>query len=344
MNEVSAIGLDLAKNVFYVHGADQTGKKLFSKKLTRSKVLDFFANTKPCLVGMEAGNGSNYWARELKKLGHDARLMAPQFVKPYVKSNKTDENDAAAICEAVTRPSMRFVGIKTLQHQDMQSIHRIRERLVASRTGLVCEIRGFLGEYGIVLPVGIRHVKNELPGLIADEENDLTPFSRELLQNLYSELLELNAKVSKYDSYIRYIHRHHPVANKLATIPGIGMLTATAIVAKVPDPHSFKNGREFAAYLGLVPKQRSSGGKSNMLGISKRGDRYIRTMLIHGARVLVSNTTKMEHNMPTKMKWLQKVKERRGYCKASVAMANKNARICWAVMTKGEEYKPAYDF
>jgi len=339
MKEVSTIGIDLAKSIFYVHGADKSGKKLFNKKLSRGQVLEFFTNFTPCLVGMEAGGATHYWAREITKLGHEVKIMAPQFVKPYIKSNKTDSNDAEGICEAVTRPSMRFVGFKTVAQQDIQSVHRIRERLVTSRTALACEIRGLLSEYGIIISKGIRELRRKLPDIIADPENNLTMFTRELMQDLFSELLEKNEKVRKYDNYILRIHKENKVAQRLTTIPGVGELTATAIVARVSDPRQFKNGREFAAYLGLVPKQRSSGGKQNLMGISKRGDKYIRTMLIHGARVMVSYNERYEQRMPKRCKWISGVRERRGFCKATVAVANKNARIAWSLMMKDEDFR-----
>ncbi|MBT4791891.1 MAG: IS110 family transposase [Halobacteriovoraceae bacterium] len=341
MKELSTIGIDLAKTIFYVHGADQSGKKLFNKKLLRNQVLEFFVNLKPCLVGMEAGGATHYWAREIQKLGHEVKIMAPQFVKPYIKSNKTDSNDAEGICEAVTRPSMRFVSFKTIAQQDIQSVHRIRERLVKSRTALACEIRGLLSEYGIVLPKGIREIKKRLPDILADDENNLTSFTRELIQDLLTELLEKNKSVLRYDKYILRIHKENPIAQRLTTIPGIGELTATAIVANVGDPRQFKNGREFAAYLGLVPKQRSSGGKHNLLGISKRGDKYIRTMLVHGARVMVAFNDRYTDRIPKRTKWISGVRERRGFCKAAVAVANKNARIAWSLMMKDEDYNAA---
>ena len=340
MKDIKTIGLDLAKSVFYVHGVDKLGKTVMAKKLSRAKVLPFLANLKPCVVGMEAGGGSNYWAREIKALGHDAKLMAPQFVKPYVKSNKTDANDAEAICEAVTRPSMRFVPVKSLDRQDIQSIHRIRERLVRARTALANEIRGFLGEYGITLPVGIRFLVKALPEILGDESNKLTSLTRELIQELAQELDELTMKIKKYNERIDLILKNHPVAKRLTTIPGVGPLAATAIIANASDPSMFKNGREFAAYLGLVPKQRSSGGKQKMMGISKRGDKYIRTMLIHGARVVVARNESVQKSKKIQ-KWIEQLKERRGFCKTTVALANKNARMAWALMSKGEDFKVA---
>ena len=337
MKDIKIIGLDLAKSIFYVHGVDINGKTVLKKKLTRSKVLEFFANLSPCIVGMEAGGGSHYWAREIGALGHDARLMAPQFVKPYVKTDKTDSNDAEAICEAVSRPSMRFVPIKGFHHQDIQSIHRIRERIVTARTALANEIRGFLGEYGIVMRAGIRFLIKELPNLISDESNKLTPLMRDLLIELSKELGEMTNLLSQYNDRIEDIRQNNPVAKRLSSIPGVGPIAATAIVAHVSDPNLFRNGREFAAYLGLVPKQRSSGGKQKLLGISKRGDKYIRTMLVHGARVAVTRNDRVEKS-PRIQKWVQEIKERRGFNKATVALANKNARIAWAIMVKGETF------
>ena len=340
MNYIKVIGLDLAKNIFYVHGTDANGKKVLSKKLSRKEVLPFFANLKSCLVGMEVGCHSNYWAREIIKLGHDAKMMAPQFVKPYIKSNKNDPNDAAAICEAVTRPSMRFVHIKTIGQQDIQSVHRIRERLVKSRSSLACELRSLIGEYGIVIPKGIKRLPKTVPTIIADQSNQLTSFTRQLIQDLLTELLKKNEEVSKYDKYIQSILKSNEVAQRISTIPGVGPISATAIIAAA-DPNHFKNGREFAAYLGLVPKQRSSGGKQKLLGISKRGDKYIRTMLIHGARVVICRNEKINRNHPKRVDWINGLRERRGYCKTAVALANKNARTIWALMKKEETFKPA---
>lgn len=339
MNDIKTIGLDLAKNVFYVHGVDGAGKEGFRKKLSRAQVLPFFSTLTPCLVGMEVGCGSNYWARELRKMGHDAKLMSPQFVKPYIKSNKNDENDAAAICEAVTRPSMRFVSVKTIDQQDIQSVHRIRERIVGSRRSLACEIRGLLGEYGIVIPTGVKELIKTLPGILSDQENQLTSFTRSLLSDLLSELNYLTGKIEKYNDLVKEIHDSHPVAKRLTTIPGVGPIAATALIASASDPKMFKNGREFAAYFGLVPRQRSSGGKQQLLGISKRGDRYIRTMLIHGARVAVSRNESVNRMDPKRIKWVESLRARRGFNKATVALANKNARIAWAIMSYDKEFR-----
>ncbi len=341
MQDITTIGLDLAKSVFYVHGVDGRGKTVVRTKLTRAKVLEFFANLKPCLVGMEAGGGSNYWAREIKKLGHDARIMAAQFVKPFNKSNKNDGNDAEAICEAVARPNMRFVSVKTIDQQDIQSVHRIRERLVTARSSLACEIRGLLGEYGVAIPKGIKELPKAIPEILADGENELTSFTRDLIQDLFSELLSLTEKVKNYNQRIESIHKAHPVAQRLTTIPGVGPIAATAILANASDPKMFKNGREFAAYFGLVPRQSSSGGKQQLLGISKRGDKYIRTMLVHGARAAVGHNKNIKGESPKRLEWVRKLREKKGYNKTAVALANKNARTIWALLNSGETFKAA---
>lgn len=339
MKAAKVIGIDLAKNIFYIHGVDEFGRTVIKRKLTRSKMIPFFANLPSCLIGIEAGAGAHYWARELLGLGHDTKIMAPQFVKPYVKSNKTDQNDAEAICEAVTRPSMRFVNVKTKCQQDIQSVHRIRERLVKSKTSLACEIRGFLAEYGVIVPKGLRELRRKIPEILSDESSKLTPYSKELIQELFSELEALCERIKHYDKKISMILSKSDTAKRLMTIPGVGPLAATAIIASVADPSLFKSGREFAAYLGLVPKQSSSGGKQKLLGISKRGDYYIRTMLIHGARTVVNHVNGERVAQHGSKEWIKGLRERRGYCKTAVALANKNARICWALMSKEENYK-----
>lgn len=337
MDNITTIGIDLAKNVFQLHGADKNGKMLFRKKLTRKKVIPFLANLQPCVVGMEACGGSNYWAREIEKLGHEVKIMAPQFVKPYVKNDKTDENDAEAICEAVTRPSMRFVPRKQIDQQDLQNIHRVRERLVKSRTALINEIRGLLYEYGIVMPTGRFNFKKNLPLIISDAENDLTSMSRDVFQNLLIEYNALEERVEFYEKKIKIIHKNHPEAKRLTSIPGVGILGATAIIASVSDPHIFRNGREFAAWLGLVPRQHSSGGKQKNLSISKRGDMYIRKLLIHGARASLRWLDKSEAGK--RKHWLESLQGRKGKNLAAVALANKNARVIWALLSKQENYK-----
>ncbi len=288
-----------------------------------------------CLIGMEACGGSNHWARTFIKLGHNVKLMSPQFVKPYVKSNK---NDAEAICEAVSRPNMRFVSVKSLEQQDIQSIHRVRSKLIQERTALVNQIRGLLSEYGIVFPKNIANIRKMLPKLLENAENELTFLARELFQDLYYELKEKDKKIKIYDKKIEAICDQNEVCQRVKEIEGIGVLTATALIATIGDASVFKNGREMSAWIGLVPKQHSSGGKDKLMGISKRGDKYLRYLLIHGARAAIFRCKNKDDK---KSKWVANLIERRGMHKAIVALANKNARIAWALMAKNIEYKIA---
>jgi len=332
---IKTLGVDLAKNIFQIHGVDNVGKKVINKAIKRNKLPEFINQLPPCLIGMEACGGSNYWGQKFTDMGHKVKLISPQFVKPYVKSNKNDAVDAEAICEAVTRPNMRFVAIKNKVQQDIQSIHKVRARLVKERTAQSNQLRGLLHEYGIVIPQGIRYVMNEVPSILEDENNGLTSCGRELFSDLYAELRNVDFKVSEYDKKITTLCASNPICKLLCKLPGVGPLTATAISALVGSAELFKNGRELSAYLGLVPKQYSSGGKSKLLGISKRGDRYVRCLLIHGARAVLFQTK----NLPiSKANWLKELKTRRGFNRAVVALANKNARTIWAIMTKGEDF------
>lgn len=336
--EITTVGLDLAKNVFQLHGVDKKGKTVLTKKLTRNKVLPFFANMAPCLIGMEATGSANHWARELKKLGHTVRLISPQFVKPYRKSSKNDQNDAEAICEAVGRPSMRFVEPKTKEQQDIQSLHRIRQRLISDRTARANQLRGLLAEYGIIVPKGISRLRKALPFILEDAENGLSPLARELFGDLYQQLLELDTKVAAYDRKLKQIFMASPVCRRLAKVEGVGPLTATALIAAAGNGKSFNNGRQMAAWLGLVPRQYSSGNKQRLLGITKRGDSYLRTLLIHGARSAVLAAQKKQDG---RSRWLNALRERRNKNIAAVALANKNARVLWALLTSEEEYRAA---
>lgn len=333
--QITTVGLDLAKNVFQVHGVDEKGRTVLKKRLARKAVTTFFANLTPCLIGLEAQGSSNYWARELIKLGHEVKLMSPQFVKPYLKKSKNDQNDAEAICEAVGRPNMRFVPLKTLEQQDVQTLHRIRERLVGDRTAMSNQIRGLLAEYGIIVPRGIASLKKALPGILEDAGCGLTPFSRELFFDLKNQLLSLDGQVKDYDRRILAVFKANPVCHKLARVPGVGPLTATAMVAAVGNASSFKNGRQLAAWLGLVPRQHSSGGKTRLLGISKRGDSYLRRLLVHGARAVVSRS---DGKTDARSRWLNSVKARRGANRATVALANKNARMLWVLLRNQTEF------
>ncbi len=333
---IKALGIDIAKNVFELHGVDSKGKTVYKKRLAREKLPEVMAKLSPCLIGIEACGGSHHWARKFKAMGHDVRLMNPQFVKPYVKSNKNDSQDAEAICEAVQRPSMRFVAVKNIEQQDVLAIHRVRERLVGARSALVNQIRGLLMEYGIVIAQGISQVRRKLVTIIEDTENELSPMGRELFRDLHAQLYAADEKVAEYDERIKVLCRQNETCERLTQLPGVGALTATALVATIGDARVFKNGREMAAFIGLVPRQHSSGGKQVLLGISKRGDRYLRCLLVHGARSVL---TRGKHLSAKKVAWLKSLKERRGQNRTIVALANKNARVMWAMMARQEDFK-----
>ena len=285
--KITTIGLDLAKNVLQVHGVDERGKVVLKKQLKRDQVLPFFANFKPCLIGMEACGSAHHWARKLEGLGHQVKLMAPQYVKPYVKTNKNDAADAEAICEAVSRPNMRFVPVKNAEQQAILALHRARQSFVKARTAQANQIRGLLAEFGITIPQGIGHVAKRLPEILEDGENGLPGVFRQLIDRLGTHLKELDRQVSELETQIQAWHRENAASKKLAQIPGIGPITASAMVAAIGDAKNFENGRQLAAWLGLVPRQNSSGGKQILLGISKHGDTYLRTLLIHGARAVI---------------------------------------------------------
>ena len=312
---------------------DKYGQDLFNKQLDRKNVLAFFANLPGCRVGLEACCGAQYWAREINKLEHTAVLISPRHVKPFVLNNKTDAADARAICEVAGRPSTRFVSVKTEEQQDLSSLHRVRERLVKNRTALVNQIRGFLSDRGIVLPMGIKHVRTRLVEIVEDVDNKLTIKARDILSDLYTELHELDDRLAVQDRKLQAATKNNQHCVRLMKIPGIGPITASAIVAHVGDAKQFKNGRELAAYFGLTPREHSSGGKQKLLGISKRGDTYIRKLLIQGVRNLCRVWIRAQDVANDHRKaWLQGVVDRRGKFVASVAQANKTARIVWAVL------------
>lgn len=331
--EVTTIGLDLAKIVFQVHGADDRGRKLLKKQLKRAQVLPFFANLKPCKIGMEACGSAHYWARKLQALGHTVRLIPPQYVKPFVKRNKNDAADAEAICEAVTRPNMPSVPIKDPSQQAILSVHRARQGFVKSRTAQANQIRGLLAEYGFTIPQGIGQITKRVPEIIEDGENELPGSFRLLIHRLVDHLKELDRQVSELEGEIQLWHRENAASRKLARIPGVGPITASAMAASIGDARNFKNGRQFAAWLGIVPKQHSTGGKSTLLSISKRGDTYLRTLLIHGARAVI----RIAEGKPGDS-WLRQLLLRRNKNVAAVALANKNARTIWALLAHDREY------
>lgn len=337
--KVTTIGIDLAKVVFQVHGVDERGKTALRKQLKRKDVLSFFANLECCLIGMEACGSAHYWARKLSELGHTVRLMAPQFVKPYVKTNKSDRNDAEAICEAVARPSMRFVPVKTADMQAVLALHRARQGFVKARTAQANQIRGLLTEFGIVIPQGIGHIGKRLPEILEDADNGLPGMMRQLIEQLGEQLKVLDKQVGEMERQIKLWHRENEQSRKLEEISGIGPISASAFVATVGDAKSFKNARQVAAWLGMVPRHEGTGGKATLGRISKRGDVYLRTMLIHGARSVIAQ---IERKPEQADEWLKKLLARRNKNIAAVALAAKNARIAWALLAHERGYQRDY--
>ena len=336
--KLTTVGIDLAKNVLQIHGADNNGKPLVRKQLNRNQVMTYFANLEPCVIGMEACGSAHHWARQLQSLGHEVKLISPQFVKPFVKTNKHDMADAEAICEAVTRPTMRFVPIKNVEQQAMLSLHRTREGFIGDRTATVNRIRGLMSEFGLIIPQGIGHVRSKVPELIEDATNELPGMFRGLIDQLLEHLKWLDKQIDQIESQINTWHRNNADSQRLAEMPGIGVITATALIAMIGNARNFKSGRELAAWIGLVPRQHSTGGKQTLLGISKRGDAYLRKLLIHGARALTYHAgRKADSN-----NWLHKLVNRKHMNIAVVAQANKTARIVWALLAHGREFRPDY--
>jgi len=336
---ITTVGIDLAKNVFQVHAVDARGKVVLRKQLRRAQVAGFFSNMPPCLIGMEACASAHHWGRTFERFGHTVRLMASQFVKPYVKTNKNDVADAEAICEAVGRENMRFVPIKSVEQQAILSVHRVRQGFVKARTAQANQIRGLLGEFGLVIPKGICNVAKRVPELLEDASNELPVPFRHLIDRLSEHLKELDRQVKEFEKGIIAWHRSSELSRKLENIPGIGPLAASALVASIADPHSFDNGRQVSAWLGLVPRQHSSGGKPTLLGKSQRGDAYLRTLLIHGAR---SAILAAQHRVDNTNGWLKNLLARRHPNIAAVALANKNVRTVWALLAHGREFKADY--
>jgi transposase len=333
---VTTLAIDLAKRVFYLHGEDRGGHVVLREKLSRERLVVSIAKLPQCTIAMEAGAGAHHWARKFQSLGHQVRLIHPKFVRPFVKSNKNDWHDAAAICEAAQRPTMRFVAVKSTEQQDMLLAHRIRERLVGQRTGLVNQIRGLLNEYGVVIPTQVTRLRRMLPEVLEDAANGLTATARRLLAALSAELRELEERIKPFERDIERAAIEHEPCRRLRTIPGIGPMSATALVATMGDPDLFKNGRHFAAYLGLVPKQHSSGGKTQLSGISRRGDIYMRKLLIQGAHSVLQ---RIGQRTDRRSEWLRQLMARRGRTKTALALANKNARIAWRLLKFEESYE-----
>jgi transposase len=334
--EVSTVGLDLAKNVFQVHAINSVGEVVVRRTLRRAQMRRFFEQLDPCLVGIEACGTSHYWAREISKLGHEVRLMPPAYVKPYVKRGKTDASDAEAICEAVTRPTMRFVAIKSPEQQAALALHRTRDLFVKQRTQLVNMIRSLLAEFGIEIRRGIEQALMVAKHIAVDDVPDIPPLAAKVIAGLAGQVLDLQARLREIERELLVWHRSNDVAKRLATIPGIGTVCATALAASVTDPHQFRSGRQFAAWLGLTPLQHSSGGKERLGRISKMGDKYLRRLLVVGMTSLIRRAKyKPEAVDP----WLADLLSRKPARLVTVALANKAARIVWAIMVRGGVYR-----
>ena len=334
--EPTTVGIDLAKNRFSLHGVDRHGHVVLRKTLSRSALLAFISQLPPCTIGMEACSGAHHWARRFQALGHQARIMAPRFVAPYRKGGKNDGNDAEAICEAVARPSMRFVPVKSEEQQAILCLHRIRQARLKERTALINQLRGLLSEFGFIMPKGRYSAQAQLPDILEDADNDLPALARRLLSDVHERLRTLNQDLLAYDRELEHLAKASANAQRLMGIPGIGATTATALLASIGDPGQFRNGRQLAAWLGLVPRQYTTGGVIRLGRITKQGDKYLRTLLIHGTRAVLAT---LGEKTDTLSVWLRQLIERRGYKRACVALAAKNARIVWALLTRHGDYR-----
>jgi transposase len=333
------VGVDLAKHVYQVHGVDRKENAIWRRKLTRESWVKVLLETvEPgCEIGMESCGGAHHWARTLQARGFKVKLMAPQFVKPYVKSNKNDANDAEAICEAMSRPGMRFVSVKSVEQQDIQAVHRIRAELTKQRTAKANQIRGLVAEYGLVAPKEMGHLRRALPCWLEDAENGLSGRFRRLLNGLWGDLGALDERMSELDREIAVIARSDPVAKRLQQLRGVGPIIATALVAAVGKGEQFANGRQMSAAFGLTPRQHSSGGKERLLGISKRGDVYLRALLIHGARAVIRTAKDKDDRLS---QWVTRLVARSHPNVAAAALANKTTRMAWAMLNNGTDYQP----
>jgi transposase len=336
MTKITTVGLDLAKSVFQVHAADNEGMPVVRKKLRRGQVHEFFAGLSPCLIGLEACASAHYWARELQALGHEVRLIPPQYVKPFVKTNKNDAADAEAICEALVRPTMRFAAVKSAEQQSVLMLHRARELLVRQRTMLINAFRGHCGEFGLVVAQGASKVTALIEMIEDPEDEDLPALARAALGSLVEQLRMTQIQILGLEKKLKAWHRTNEASRRLETIPGVGVITATALVATIGDASQFHSGRQLAAWLGLVPRQRSSGGKERLGRISKRGDGYIRRLLVHGAR---ADLRWSKHRKERRSIWQESLLARRPTNVVLVAMANKTARVVWAMLSRGETFR-----
>lgn len=338
--KISRVGVDLAKNVFQLHGVDRHGKTVWKRQLPRDKWLKvLFATAEPgTMIGMEACAGAHHWSRILRDKGYTIKIIPPQFVKPFVKSNKNDANDAQAICEAMVRPNMHPVKVKTVEQQDIQAIHRVRDEIKSHRTAKANQIRGLVAEYGFVAPKELSSLRRTIPAWLEDASNGLTSCFRQLLQGLWEDLCSMDKRMAELDQQIAVIAQQNPMAKRLQQLRGVGPLIATALIATLGDGTQYRKGRDMAAAIGLTPRQHSSGGKNKLLGISKRGDAYLRCLLVHGARAAIRTAKGKDDRLS---RWIADLQARRHANVAAVAMANKTARIAWAIMSKGVDYDPA---
>jgi transposase len=346
--KIIRVGVDLAKNVFQVHGVDEHARRVFNRQIKLAHVMEFFARLQPCMIGMEACASAHYWARKLSSLGHTVKLMPPQYVKSYVKTNKNDAIDAEAICEAVSRPNMRFVAPKSVDQQAVTALHALRCGAMKARNATANRLRGLLLEFGITIPKGVAYVSQRVPDELEDAGNELPSALRIALQDEYEQFKALEQRLQRLQAQITQWHREHAASQVLEKIPGVGVLTATALVAGIGDAAGFANGRQVSAWIGIVPKQHSSGGKIQLLGISKHGDSYLRTLLIHGARSVVSSLKRRlaagenPATFTSTQRWLIDLLQRRNANVAAVALANKNARTAWALLAHAKPYEPGH--
>lgn len=334
---ITTIGLDLAKSVFQAHGVDENGAKVLVKRLHRKQMLPFFSKLSPCLIGVEACGTAHYWARTLAEMGHEVRLIPPSYVKAYVKRGKSDALDAEAICEAVQRPTMRFVPVKTVEQQGILMTHRARSLLVRQRTMTANALRAHLAEFGLVANPGIANLAKLAEQALSSDANALPAHARTSLGILVRQIVTLSSEISALDQQLAAWHAESEASRLLAAIPGLGVITATAVAATVTDPDQFRSGRQFAAWLGLTPQQHSTGGKMQLGGISKQGDRYLRRLLVVGATAVIRHTKDKTTPMAN---WIRKLLEKKPFRLVSVALANKLARIAWVVLTRKEAYRP----
>lgn len=335
---IDILGIDLAKNVFQLHGVDRKGNAVFKRRVMRDQLLSVLAGIEPCTIAIEACTGAFCWARQFEELGHKVKIVSPQYVKPFVRRQKNDGNDAEAICTTVRQPHIPLVPKKSVEQQDIQALHRARQRLVNHRTALVSQIRGLLLDRGIAFAKSITRARRMIPEILAQADNGLSAMARETIAELWDFLCDIDRRVAAFDKKIDAVFRASEPCQRVARIKGVGPKTATAIVAAVGDASDFRNGRHMAAWLGLVPRQFSSGDKTVLMGISKRGSQHLRSLLVHGARAVVRTAANKNDPMS---QWANDLRERRGFNRATVAIANKNARIIWAVLRSGDHYRAA---